>query len=296
MRVFALYCGVTALVACGGNRRLSEATTPGTAPVSAPAASAKTGFAAHDKLNAVLFIQTAGEYAALARQAYAVSSLALDAALADRQLSADPVQAAGGNYASLPPAVIVDVDETVLDNSAFEARLIRDGGSYSSAAWRAWTEEANALPVPGAVDFVRAAAAKGVTVFYVTNRRAEEEAATRRNLVAAGFPVPDRPDVLFTRGERPEWSSSDKTPRRAEVARTHRIVLLIGDNLGDFLEPGTTVEERRAAVEAHADYWGRRWIVLPNPTYGDWEGALLGGENGLPIEEQGRRRREALRY
>ena len=294
MRVFALCCGVAALVACAGAR------LPPASPDVYPglgAASAQTAPGADDNLNAVLFVQTAGEYGALARQAYAAATLALDAALADPTRSADLAQAARGGFAGAPPAVIVDVDETVLDNSAFQARLVRDGASYTPERWRAWTQEAAAPPVPGAVAFARAANARGVTVVYVTNRRADEEADTRRNLLAAGLPVAGGQDVILTRGERPEWGSTgDKTARRAEVARRFRIVLLVGDNLGDFLEPGATVAERQAAVERHADYWGRRWIVLPNPTYGDWEGALLGGAYGLPIDERRARKRAGLRY
>jgi acid phosphatase len=35
----------------------------------------------------------------------------------------------------LPPALIVDIDETMLDNSPYQARLVRDGKSFDDASW-----------------------------------------------------------------------------------------------------------------------------------------------------------------
>ena len=247
---------------------------------------AKASPAQHDNLNAVLWVQTAAEYVGLTKQAYTTGQLALDEAIEDPTWTASTEQAQMADFGDLPPAVILDVDETVLDNSAFQARLIQSGTSYSSSTWAAWCAEEAAPAVPGALSYCKEAAARGITVFYVTNRKAAEEAATRNNLTKLGFPISEATDVVITRGEKPEWTSSDKTPRRMFVAKNYRILQLIGDNLGDFLEAEGAPEARVAAANRYADYWGMRWIVLPNPTYGNWEGALFGGDRSLSAEQQ----------
>ncbi|HUO83852.1 MAG TPA: HAD family acid phosphatase [Thermoanaerobaculia bacterium] len=225
----------------------------------------------HENLDATLYLQTAAEYEAIALQTFRMAQELAERGLADPTWSATTRPA----RAHLPPAVIVDVDETVLDNSAYQARLILDDTEFGSESWAAWVEEAAADPVPGALEFVQWADANGITMFYVTNRTGEEEAATRRNLLAAGFPVRDDIDTVLTKGEREEWVS-DKTTRRAHVDRDFRVLLLIGDDLGDFLpRDWTGVESRSEMVAASRDRWGKQWLVLPNPTYGSWINSLF---------------------
>jgi acid phosphatase len=219
----------------------------------------------------------------------------LDEALSDRSWTAALEQS--GDFAELPPAVILDVDETVLDNSPHQARLIQKTEVFNSETWHAWCREAKALPIPGALEFTRYAADNGVTVFYVTNRRHVVEEATRDNLKALGFPIDQGgEDTLYTRGERDAWQASDKSPRRTEVASRYRILLLLGDNLGDFVSGvHVSVAERDALGESHQAYWGTRWIMLPNPQYGSWEGALIDFDYNLPDEEKLRRKFDALK-
>ncbi|MEM9381146.1 MAG: HAD family acid phosphatase, partial [Planctomycetota bacterium] len=141
----------------------------------------------------------------------------------------------------------------------------------------AWSHHAAAEPVAGALELTRYAAERGVTVVYVTNRKAHLEDGTRRNLVAEGFPFAEDRDVLFMADEREEWTS-DKTSRRRAVAETHRILLLFGDNMGDFVardDARGTPAERAAVMERHADRWGTRWFMVPNAMYGYWDGAVL---------------------
>jgi 5'-nucleotidase (lipoprotein e(P4) family) len=260
-----------------------------TAPAGSPSAG-QAAAAAHENLNATLWMQTALEYEASTLQAFRLARLQLDAALADPAWTAALEQTA--DAAALPPAVIVDVDETVLDNSYYQARMVRDNTAYSSATWDPWVMEQKATAIPGAREFAQYAAGKGVTIFYVTNRTANLEAATRANLASEQFPLAAGVDTVLTRGERPEWNASAKGPRRAHVAATHRILLLVGDDLGDFVvDPAGTPEQRRAATAPQADWWGRRWIMLPNPTYGSWERAILG--TGA---DPNAARRRALRY
>lgn len=231
--------------------------------------------AAHENLNAVLWMETAMEYEASAAQAYRLAALQLEAALKDPSWTAAIEQTADAS--KLPPAVVLDIDETVLDNSVFQARQVRDHSPYSAERWGQWVREARAPAVPGALEFTQYAASKGVTVFYISNRMADLEAPTRANLSALKFPLSEKPDTLLSRGERPEWQPSAKGPRRAHVARDYRILLLIGDDLGDFVvNADGTPEERRTRTAPNSEWWGRRWIVLPNPTYGSWERAVIG--------------------
>lgn len=270
----------------------SSACAARSAPVSAPPPSAQAAQAAqaHENLNAVLWVQTALEYEASALQAFKLAGIQLEAALKDPGWTAAIEQT--GSLGALKPAVIVDVDETVLDNSYYQARMIRDNTAYSSTTWDPWVQEAAATAIPGALTFAKSAAAKGVTIFYVTNRTANLEAATRANLAAAGFPLTEGVDTILTRGERPEWQASSKGPRRAHVARDYRILLLIGDDLGDFVaDAAGTPAERHAKTAPQASWWGERWIMVPNPTYGSWERAIV-GSGPDPLAQ----RRKALRY
>jgi 5'-nucleotidase (lipoprotein e(P4) family) len=180
----------------------------------------------------------------------------------------------------------------VLDNSYYQARMIRDKTPYATATWDPWVMEMRATAIPGAREFTSYAEKKGVTVFYVTNRTANLEDATRKNLAAEHFPLMQGLDTVLTRGERPEWRESAKGPRRAYVAASYRILMLVGDDLSDFVvDASGTPAERRDKTEPYRDWWGRRWIMLPNPTYGSWERAVVGNE-----QDHLAARRHALRY
>ncbi|NNL48453.1 MAG: 5'-nucleotidase, lipoprotein e(P4) family [Acidimicrobiia bacterium] len=222
----------------------------------------------HETLNAAVWMQLSAEYEASAIQAYNTALDHLSSALADSSWSAIPNATA---HERKPPAIIVDVDETVLDNSPFEARMIRGDTVYNRPAWNAWVEERKAEAVPGALRFLNAAAELGVTVFYVTNRSSDLDAATTDNLRSEGFPLPEGPDQVLTRGERDEWTG-DKATRRDHVATDYRVLFLAGDDLNDFVSTeDLSTEERSDLVVRYEDFWGERWIMLPNPTYGSWE-------------------------
>jgi 5'-nucleotidase (lipoprotein e(P4) family) len=241
----------------------------------APAASVGER-AQHDLTNAVVWFQTAAEADAIRRQTWLAARDALVKALSDPDWTAADEQT--GDFRSLPPAVIVDVDETVLDNSPLEARFIRQRLSFTPETWRGWVEERKATPVAGALEFAQFASERGVTIFYVTNRKADEEPATRDNLLQVGFPVSEELDVVLTVGE--DGAASSKESRRARVASTHRILLLVGDDLGDFTSREGTVDERMQRVRENGRRWGTSWFVLPNPMYGSWERALAAGPSG----------------
>jgi acid phosphatase len=232
---------------------------------------------AHERLHAALWLHTSAEYPAAATQVFRMALGALDAALADPAWSGIlPDEQPEATAAGLPPAVIADVDETLLSNAGFERALIAENVGMDFALLAAWIHEGAAPAVPGARELFDALSARGVAIFYVTNRTADEEQATLRNLAAAGFPVAGGAEQLLMRGERPEWTG-DKSSRRRFVAARHRVLLLLGDTLGDFVsDEGLAPAERRALGERHAERWGVTWFMLPNPAYGGWEEAARG--------------------
>ncbi len=222
----------------------------------------------HENLNAVVWMQTSAEYRAAAIQTYRAAELSMMRAIQDKTWTAALEQKRP--VPDLPVAVILDLDETVLDNGAFQARVTATGGVFSNETWQKWVEEKRAGLVPGARDFLLAAHGHGVAIFYITNRVCDPA-------------KPDDPTVTVLRAHHLPYSSQrllcrtdtgDKSARRNLVAAGNRIMLLIGDDFNDFvsLTPNQgSVEGRFDAVEAHRRYWGERWFMLPNPTYGSWE-------------------------
>ena len=238
----------------------------------------------------VLYQQTAAERLAGSLQTFRSAKQALDNALADPSWSALPEQDIQGKK----PAIIVDVDETVLDNTAYEARMILDGTKYPEG-WVSWGKEAVANEVPGAKDFLNYAASKDVTIFYITNRVVELKEATQNNLIKLGIPWDQTKETILMRGEN-NWGS-DKGSRRALVAQKYRVLLMAGDNLGDFVDAkdnNLSPQQRKAIVEEYADYWGEKWFMLQNIAYGDWEGALYDFDYSLSPDEVHNTRLESL--
>ncbi len=240
-------------------------------------------------LNATLWMQTSAEYHAITREVYATALRTLDEAVADKtwtaateQKSVDP---------SMPPAIILDLDETILDTSGHQVKLIRSGEGYTEAGWHDWAMHDSSHAIEAAHDFLLEVQKRGVAIYYVTNRLKNEEEPLRASLTRLGFPL--TADNLLTKGGRPEWESSDKSPRRAFVASKNRVVMLFGDDLNDFAAAkGKTLEQRDAIVRDHAADWGRKWFALPNPVYGSWEQTIVGNTAGC---EQIKRKMDSLR-
>ncbi len=259
-----------------------------------PLARAQAPIAANDNLNATLWTQTSVEFKANALVTYKLAEVMLDRALADKSWTAALEQA--GSYQDLPPAVILDVDETVLDNSAYQAWRVKEGVSFQPATWGAFVNTASSRPVPGSREFISYAASQGVTIFYVSNRNTEFEVATRKNLAAYGYPLDDTVDTVLLQRERQAWGAK-KGSRRAVVAETYRILLLIGDNFGDFVDAyKDTPEARQKLMDAHKSRWGTQWIVISNPTYGSWEAAPFGFNHQLSEAEKRAEKLGALRF
>ncbi|HMO14129.1 MAG TPA: HAD family acid phosphatase, partial [Pirellulaceae bacterium] len=183
------------------------------------------------RFNAVAWMQNAAEYKVMTTQIYRLAILQLDKGLDDPTWTADEEQWAAGDFHSKQPAVILDVDETVLDNSAFNARNILERQRFTEESWNAWCLEERAELVPGVKAFIDAAQARDVKVFYITNRDDIALQATINNLLRLGLPACET--TVLTRNEE-AGRGDDKRSRRAMVAKEHRIVLLIGDSLSDI--------------------------------------------------------------
>lgn len=232
----------------------------------------------------LLWVKNSAEYQALSKQAYQAATAALPALIADTSWSALPEQA---DAAGLPPAVILDVDETVVSNVDFQLEFERP---FENWKLDEWTRGTDAMPINGVRDFVAAARAQGVTVFFVTNRPCEaiagvadpcpQRQSTIDDIAEVGIDT-DADHVLLS--EERGWTR-EKLTRRLFVARTHRVIMLFGDDLGDFIAcvraspkapctEAATRESRLQAIDRHAKYWGNGWYILPNPMHGSWTSA-----------------------
>lgn len=302
MRQSLLFVAVlSSLFALGGCRSLpasavanaAPATPSATATVAAPTAAV----AADDNLNAVLWVQRSAEYRAAAETVYRAATDKLDAALKDPRWDALVPEERATPATGLPPAVVMDIDETVLDNSPYQARLVREGGEYNEATWDAWVREKRAKPVPGVVEFARAAQARGVTVLYISNRAEHLIAPTLENLRAVGLPVKDDSVFLGLGTFVPdcEQEGSEKLCRRQFAGRSYRVLMQFGDQLGDFAQIVVNTPEARDELQArHRGWFGERWWMLPNPTYGSWEPAVFNNEWRQPREQRREAKRAAL--
>ncbi|NTW83882.1 MAG: acid phosphatase [Chlorobiaceae bacterium] len=233
----------------------------------------------NNNFNSLLWMQSSAEYKAGAKQAYNTAMNTIDEALRDPHWTAAKEQP--GDCSSLPPAVVMDIDETVLDNSKYMGKAVLEGGEWSPVTWDEWVARRDASAVPGAVEFINEMKKKHVQVIFISNRpcmkRGEiqqgciQKTDTMENLSKAG--VSDvSPENLLMTGEREGWTNEKKS-RREYVAKKYRIVMLFGDDLSDFL-PGVrgdiTPQERDRLIEENKEKWGKCWFMLPNPTYGSW--------------------------
>jgi 5'-nucleotidase (lipoprotein e(P4) family) len=237
-----LFVLLLAAAGCSAPQKLATTERPNTA-------------IADGKLFTAFFQQRAAEYRALCFQAYNFARVRLDQQLA---------------MEGRPKAIITDIDETVLDNSAYAVHqgLLRK--DWDQQSWYNWTALAEADTVPGAPSFLWYASARGVQIFYVTNRDEKERAATLKNLQKFRLPNADDAHLVLKQG------TSSKEARRQQIMANYEVLLLLGDNLADFssLFDKKTEDERKNNTNVSAGSFGSRFIVLPNANYGDWENAF----------------------
>ena len=209
------------------------------------------------KIWSSVFQQKAAEYKALCLQAFNIARLRIDESLQQ-----------GGQ--GKPKAIVTDIDETFLDNSPYAVHQALQGKDYEAASWYEWTSKGIADTLPGALAFFNYAASKNIEIFYITNRDQQDKAGTLQNLQRFRFPFADERHLVV------KQTTSGKEDRRRQVAATHDIILLLGDNLSDFsaLFDKKTEAERDQNVYRLAGEFGKKFIVLPNTNYGGWEDAI----------------------
>jgi 5'-nucleotidase (lipoprotein e(P4) family) len=249
-------------------------------PLPGTTAVAKPDDFENNNVNALLWLQKSAEARALFYQAFNLGEMILDKALADKSYKKKP-------------AVVVDIDETILENGPYLALLALDG-TDDYPFWDEWTDVADAAATPGSVEFLNGVAKKGVDIFYVSNRYLENVPGTLKNLKKLGFPQVEESHLLFMDRN----GSSTKEPRRQKVSQTHDIVLMMGDNLIDLSQAFEmpTSEERNKKVDELKDQFGKRLVVLPNPTYGFWLDHLQEGYGKMNAEQKREARLHALEY
>jgi len=206
-------------------------------------------------VNSVLYNYYTAEYKALSYQAFNAASDYLELLKFK-------------NPKEKEMAIVLDIDETLLDNSPYQARLYEINASYDSL-WNHWCNLAEAKAIPGAVDFLNFADSLGFNIFYISNRKEKYVfESTLKNMKDEGFPQVDSLHFLL----RTEGNSKEN--RRMKVAQNYRVVMLVGDNIGDFYEDTADYQQRDKTVSAMKDDFGRKLIVLPNAIYGNWVESL----------------------
>lgn len=240
----------------------------------------------HEKLHGVSWVQTSPEYKMTLCQTFKLVEKTIELALADKTWTAAVEQQ--NEYAQLPPAVIFDLDETLLDNSPFQARMVKKNKDFIYNDWKAWVNEASAAATPCSLGVIKALSSNSIEVFYVTNRSHDFADQTAKNLERLSFPLKPNAANLLSKGKEPSWTS-DKATRRKFVAQSHRVLFLIGDDLNDFVSgvkgEGVTVQMRNDIAERYNTNWASKWFLVPNPLYGSWEKALYGFKRDLADDE-----------
>ena len=233
------------------------------------------------KVQAQVWTQNSAEYRALCFQAFNTAKINIDSFLSSEKKYDRPL------------AIITDVDETVLDNSPYDGRLILEDISYDRESWVEWGNLEIAEAIPGSLEFLTYASEKGIKVFYVSNRYSEQLESTINNLKRLGFPNVSESTVLLRSDSR------SKSERRNSISDGHEVIMLIGDNLSDFNDEFEvkTSEERINYTNEMRGNFGTKLIVLPNPNYGDWESnGLFGGESFDNIEKDSIRKSNIKSY
>ncbi len=230
----------------------------------------------------LLWVKHAAEYKAISRQVYGTAQRDLQKYIDDTSWSALPEQA---DAADLPPAIIFDVDETILSNVNFQLTFERP---FENHKLNTWSKNGISLPVPGFVKFATAARAAGVELFFITNRPCQpiegndDPCAQKQTTISDinELGITTDADHVMLSGEQTGWTK-EKLSRRLVVAETHRVIMLMGDDLGDFVscvrekavghcEQAGSSASRDASIDTYDEYWGAGWYFLPNPMHGSW--------------------------
>ncbi len=240
---------------------------------SAPNTAAE-GFPMRARIGANIWLQTAAEYRACCQTIYRSAERQLQDVLQSKMPKPDR------------PAVVMDLDETVFDNSAFQTLLYENHFEYSDQRWLDYERNypQDVTLIPGAKHFIEFAGRLGVTVVFLTNRSEQNRSSTVSVLRRLFGVDPTQPvDRLYLRDAA---GSNDKASRREAVASRFNVLMYFGDNLRDFSEVFraphvptnasqsdrlAAIAERKSLVDQADCHWGIDWFVIPNPVYGEWE-------------------------
>ena len=232
----------------------------------------KQQYQAETETMGLLWMRTSAEYRALAYQGYNVAMNAVKMAVVDP------------SHQRKPLAIVLDADETVVDNTKLMGESIVNGnGRFDAPWWRQAVYQGKSQAMPGAVEFLNEVHKQGVEIFYVSNRYAPVNLdVTIQNFKELGFPSVDKDHVLLFEKD------SDKQPRFDMIAKKYYVIVYMGDNAGDFPigTKGKTLAERNSIIDAHKEDFGTTFVVFPNPAYGSWVSALAKGYQNLSPEEQ----------
>ena len=232
----------------------------------------KQQYQAETETMGLLWMRTSAEYRALAYQGYNVAMNAVKMAVTDP------------SHQRKPLAIVLDADETVVDNTKLMGESIVNGnGRFDAPWWRQAVHQGKSQAMPGAVEFLNEVHKQGVEIFYVSNRYEPVNLdVTIQNFKELGFPSVDKDHVLLFEKD------SDKQPRFDMIAKKYYVVVYMGDNAGDFPigTKGKTLAERNAIIDAHKEDFGTTFVVFPNPAYGSWVSTLAKGYQNLSPEEQ----------
>ena len=232
----------------------------------------KQQYQAETETMGLLWMRTSAEYRALAYQGYNVAMNAVKMAVTDP------------SHQRKPLAIVLDADETVVDNTKLMGESIVNGnGRFDAPWWRQAVHQGKSQAMPGAVEFLNEVHKQGVEIFYVSNRYAPVNLdVTIQNFKELGFPSVDKDHVLLFEKD------SDKQPRFDMIAKKYYVIVYMGDNAGDFPigTKGKTLAERNGIIDAHKEDFGTTFVVFPNPAYGSWVSALAKGYQNFSPEEQ----------
>ena len=255
---------------------------------------------------AELWVQTSAEYRALCHQTYNAASDQFDEWAPLLEKRADGKAYLPGS--NKPVAIILDLDETVIDNSGFQAFTVRTNTKFNPQLWEAWVEyqginKGAGGTVPGAVEFLAKVQELGVTPIFISNRDVGFEAATIKVLERAGIDTTDIDGRILLRHKREaadeqarramkEWGIDEnseagkatlvgegqKEGRRLLAREKYDVLAYFGDVYGDF-DPFLVAaaetklrhfEQREEDADDNRKRWGQTWFILPNPMYGSW--------------------------
>ncbi|CAQ82705.1 MULTISPECIES: 5'-nucleotidase, lipoprotein e(P4) family [Photorhabdus] len=206
--------------------------------------------------SAVLWMQNSSEYLALVAQAFNIAKDAFDRA---------------DNIPGKKKAVVVDLDETILNSTSYNAQQIKSGELSNQRNWEEWVSKEKSSPIPGAVDFVNYIINNGGEIFYVSNRKSDDYQHTMNTLIKNGFPHVSEKTLLLR-----DKTSNKQHRFNTIIASGYHIVVFMGDNLNDFgdIFYRKKNNKRKELVMMNAPNFGYKFIMMPNPIYGSWENVL----------------------